>query len=337
MGALVVQDPGLLATVQDAGRFGWQRFGVVVAGAMDLFALRAANALVGNGADGAAIEFTFTGGRYEVEGGPVRVAVTGGAFAVSVDGRPVAPWRSFTLRPGEVLAIGPAPDSLRGCLAVAGGFDIPPVLGSRSTHVRSGIGGWQGRALRSGDRLPLLPAAAGGELELPPSALPAAPDRLRLVLGPQDGHFGEEAIAALTGGSYQVTADADRMGYRLSGPALTHLGGDNIVSDGIALGSVQVPASGQPIVLLADRQPTGGYPKIATIITPDIGALARVGPGASIAFTVIGLAEAHAIRRAWDAALAGVPDLLRPALGAGNLYDSERLLSLDLIGGPIPD
>ena len=331
---LRVLDPGLLATVQDAGRYGWQRFGVVVAGAMDLLALRIANRLAGNPADAAAIEFTFTGGRYEVEGAPRRVAVAGAGFVVTVDGRPVPPWRSFLLRPGEILAIGKADDGLRGYLAVSGGIDVSPVLGSRSTHVRSGIGGWQGRALRTGDLLPLGQAADGVDLELPAVARWPRPSRLRVVLGPQDGHFGADARAALVEGRFRVTAEADRMGYRLSGPTLRHSGGDNIVSDGIALGSIQVPASGQPIVLLADRQPTGGYPKIATIVTPDIGVIAQAGPGAELAFEIVDLDAARAVRRAWDAHMQDLAALLRPA-ETGDPLDSARLLGLNLVGGVV--
>ncbi|WP_374447383.1 biotin-dependent carboxyltransferase family protein [Stella sp.] len=332
MGLLHVRDPGLLATVQDAGRYGWQRFGVVVAGAMDLLAYRIANVLVGNPPDAAAIEFTLTGGRWEIEGEPRRVAVTGAAFLAAVDGRPVPAWRSFLLRPGQVLTIGRAEDGLRGYLAVAGGVDVAPVLGSRSTHVRSGIGGWQGRALRPDDALPLGAAAAGAELELPEAVRWPRPSRLRVVLGPQAGHFGRDAIATLATDAFLVTADADRMGYRLSGPTLRHAGSDNIVSDGIALGSIQVPASGHPIVLLADRQPTGGYPKIATIVTPDIGTIAQVGPGASLRFEIVELDAARRLRLAWDAHIAALPGLLRPA-ETGDPLDSARLLGLNLVGG----
>lgn len=238
----------------------------------------------------------------------------------------------------EVLAIGRAPDALRGYLACAGGLDVPVALGSRSTHVRSGIGGWQGRALRGGDALPLGSAETDpGDLELPPDARPRQRNRLRVVLGPQDGYFTDEAIATLGGGRFTITADADRMGYRLAGPPLRHRGADNIVSDGIALGSVQVPASGQPIVLLADRQPTGGYPKIATIITPDIGSIAQLAPGTSVAFEIVTPDEARRIRRDWDAAMEGLPALMRPSGGAGDPFDSQRLLALDLVGGFLPD
>lgn len=334
MDGLRAIDPGLLATVQDAGRYGWQRFGVVVAGAMDLAAYRTANTLVGNDADAAAVELTLTGGRWEIAGQPRRVAVTGAEFAIAVDGRPVPAWCSFVLRAGESLTIGRAPDGVRGYLAVTGGIAVPPVLGSRSTHVRSGIGGLDGRALRAGDLLPLGDAGEGAELELPAEARWPRPPRLRVVLGPQDGHFGPDAIAALTGEAFPVTAEADRMGYRLAGPRLRHRGSDNIVSDGIALGSIQVPASGHLILLLADRQPTGGYPKIATIVTPDIGAVAQVAPGAILRFEAIGLEAARALRREWDAHLAGLTARMRPAQ-SGNPYDSARLLGLNLVGGVI--
>lgn len=336
MATLIVHDPGPLATIQDLGRLGWQRYGVVVAGAIDVFAFRAANALVGNPPGHAAIELTLAGGQYEIDGGDVRVAVTGGAFRIAIGGRPVAPWRSVRLRGGERLSIGSAPDAVRGYLAVAGGIDVPPVLGSRSTHVRSGIGGWQGRALAAGDRLPVgVPAGADpGDLVLPEADRPAMPERVRVVLGPQDDHFDPSAIAAFLDGSYAVTKDADRMGYRLDGPKISHTGDDNIVSDGIAMGSVQIPGNGLPIVLLADRQPTGGYPKIATVIGPDLRAIAQARPGDRLRFQRVERAAAHRLRVEWDRRLAAIGGALRPAED-GDRFESGRLLALNLVSGVV--
>lgn len=171
-------------------------------------------------------------------------------------------------------------------------------------------------------------AGTAGRGALAPGAAAAGGAR------PQDGHFGPDAIAALTGEAFPVTAEADRMGYRLAGPRLRHRGSDNIVSDGIALGSIQVPASGHLILLLADRQPTGGYPKIATVVTPDIGAVAQAAPGANLQFEAIGLDAARALRRDWDAHLASLSARMRPAQ-SGNPYDSARLLGLNLVGGVV--
>lgn len=338
MRTLLVHDPGPLATIQDLGRHGRQRFGVAVAGAIDPFAFRAANALVDNPPDHAAIEFTLAGGQYEIEHGDAHLAVAGGAFALSIDGRAMAPWRSFVLRPGERLTVGGAPDAARGYLAVDGGFDVPPVLGSRSTHVRSGIGGWQGRALRSGDR---LPAGAprppgGGDRVLPADAIPAKASVVRMVLGPQDDHFDPPAIAAFFAATYTVTREADRMGYRLEGPPIAHAGNDNIVSDGIALGSVQIPGNGLPIILLADRQPTGGYPKIGTVIGPDLRAIAQARPGDTLRFQRIDRAPAHRARVEWQMRLDGIPAAVR-AGEEGDRYDSRRLLTLNLVSGVIAE
>lgn len=337
MTGLVVHEPGPFSTVQDLGRYGWQRFGVVVAGAMDGFAFRAANALVGNAPEQAAIEFTLMGGQYEIDSGEATVAVAGGRFAVRVDGKPMAPWRSFRLRAGQRLAIGGADDAARGYLAIGGGIAVEPVLGSRSTHVRSGIGGWQGRALAAGDRLPVGPGeGARHDRLLPAAALPPPRPRIRVVLGPQDDHFDRQAIETFLGSTYAVTPEADRMGYRLDGPPIGHAGRDNIVSDGIALGSVQIPGNGRPIVLLADRQPTGGYPKIATVIGPDIRAIAQSRPGDRLRFEPTSLSDARRLRLDWERRLAAIGDDLRAA-DEGERFDSRRLLALNLVSGVVAD
>lgn len=336
MADLIVLQPGPQATIQDLGRVGWQRFGVAAAGAMDPPSLRAANLLAGNPPGAAAVEFTLAGGEYEAEGATVRLAVAGGDFQIAVDGEPVPPWTGFDLEPGRRLRIGAAGDALRGYLAVGGGFALPPQLGSLSTHVRSGLGGLEGRALRAGDRLPLAAGAvpAGPPLALDPQGLPPRREVLRVVLGPQDDHFTAAGIETFLTGTYAVTADADRMGYRLSGPEIEHAGGFNIISDGIAAGSVQVPGTRQPIVLLADRQPTGGYPKIATVITPDLPSLAQARPGGTFRFQAVDPAEAVAIRRNWEAMLGRMGEWLAPA-GAGRELDSERLLGINLVGGVV--
>lgn len=336
MADLIIVQPGPQATIQDLGRVGWQRFGIAAAGAMDPPSLRAANLLAGNPPGAAAVEFTLTGGEYEAEGATVRLAVAGGDFQVAVDGEPVPPWTGFDLKPGQRLRIGAARDALRGYLAVGGGFALPPQLGSLSTHVRSGLGGLEGRALRAGDRLPLAAGAApaGPPLALDPQGLPPRREALRVVLGPQDDHFTAAGIETFLTGTYAVTADADRMGYRLNGPEIEHAGDFNIISDGIAAGSVQVPGTRQPIVLLADRQPTGGYPKIATVITPDLPSLAQARPGDTVRFQAVDPAEAVAIRRNWEAMLAHMGEWLVPA-GRGRELDSERLLGINLVGGVV--
>ncbi len=326
---------GPSSTVQDRGRFGYQRYGVSVAGAADPLLHAAANALVGNPADAGVVEFTMMGDTLTVEGGPVRLAVAGDV-PLFVDDQPVPSWTSLRLRDGETLRIGALRDGVRGCWAVEGGMALDPVLGSVATHSRSRLGGLHGGALKAGDRIPLRLAAAAdrGEATLDPSLLPPRGEVIRVVLGPQDDAFTPAGIAAFLGGEYSVSHEADRMGYRLTGPVIEHARGFNITSDGIPLGAVQVPGTGQPIVLLADRQTTGGYPKIACVIGPDVAALAQKRPGDRFRFRAVTVAEAQAIHAQHRAVMDGLPGLLRAA-GGFALYDSERLLGFNLIGGAV--
>lgn len=319
--------------LQDRGRFGWQRYGVSSSGAMDSLALAAANALVGNPPGTAAVEFVLMGGRFRVAGGPARLAVAGADPTLAVDGTPGAPGRSLTLDDDQVLDVGAMRAGTFAYLAVAGGFAATPALGSLSLQARAGLGGIEGRGLRAGDRLPLCLAGApaGPELVLP--ALPLDGDApVRVVLGPQDDHFPPLSIATFLGATYRVGREADRMGYRLSGPPIPHgPQGFNIISDGIVAGSVQVPGSGEPIVLMADRQTTGGYPKIATVISADLRRLAQRRPGDPVRFEEVTIEEAQGIARARAAEIAGLPALTRPAIAGAGLA-SDVLLALNLAG-----
>lgn len=335
MSALVVRAAGPLSTLQDRGRFGYQRFGVSPAGAFDPLYLAAANALVGNPPDTAAVEFTLAGDSLQVEADSVRLAVAGD-FAVAIDGKPAAAWRSHRLLRGQTIAIGPAARGARGYLAVERGFAVAPVLGSVSTHVRTRMGGLDGGPLKAGDALPLaLPQAPDRpERRLDPGALPRRDGTIRVVPGPQDDHFSDAGRATFFASEYVVTAEADRMGIRLSGPQVEHARGYNIVSDGIVTGAVQVPGSGLPIVLLVDRQTAGGYPKIAVAIAPDIAAMAQLRPGDRLRFRAIGADEAVREHRAFHDAIAGLPGLLRPIVDPAAL-DSGALLALNLIGGVV--
>lgn len=320
--------PGPSSTVQDAGRVGWQRFGVSVAGAMDTVSLAVANALVGNPAGEAAVEVTLGPAVFAAEGGPVRVALAGGDFPLEIDGAPAEALRSHRLEPGQVLRIGPARSGMRAYLAVAGGLAVEPVMGSRSVHARSGL---SGQPLAAGDALPLRAAAGDGPaLAVPPGLRPPVSDVVRVVMGPQDDHFTPEAVALFLGAEYEVTGRSDRMGYRLSGPRLEHARGADIVSDAIAPGSIQVPGSGEPILLMADRQTTGGYPKIATAIGADLPRLAQCRPGERLRFRAVTVEAAHAARAMLADWLRDLPGRLVPVLGS---LDSARLLSLDLVGG----
>ncbi len=334
MSGLRCIDPGPLATIQDRGRHGWQRFGVSVAGAMDPVGLAVANLLVGNLPDAAAIEVTLYGGTWEVAAESIRVAIAGAAFGPTIDGQPAALHRAHTLKRGQHLALGAANDAARGYLAVAGGFDLKPVLGSCSVHLRSRLGGLDGGAIRAGQDLPLnlAEAPAGPDLALDPSLLPAPPPRFRAILGPQDDAFTEDGIKTLFSGDYAITAEADRMGMRLSGPKVEHAGGYNIISDGIAPGSIQVPGAGQPIVLFADRQTTGGYPKIATVISADLGFLARSRPGTVVRFERTDIDGAARARRELADRLSRLKASLVPARASVTL-DSAHLLAHNLVDG----
>ncbi|MDQ5854196.1 MAG: biotin-dependent carboxyltransferase family protein [Chloroflexota bacterium] len=329
--ALRVGSPGVLATLQDLGRRGWLRFGVPAAGAMDPIGLAMANGLVGNPLGTAALELTLAGGHFTVENGPVRIAVAGGDFPLAVDGMAVQGVRSHWLEPGRTISLGSARMGAHAYLAVAGGFRIEPVLGSAATHVRSRIGGWHGRPLMAGDVLPLngMPEP-GPERTLAPGFKRPNHPRVRAVLGPQDDYLTPAAIETFLSAEYTITTQADRMGYRLTGPKLEHAKGPDIVSDAIAPGSVQVPGFGEPIVLLADRQTTGGYPKIATVISADLPALGQRRPGDHLRFEAITVEAAQVARRDLWAWLEALPSLLVPV---GRELDSEHLLAVNLISG----
>lgn len=321
-----------MTSLQDGGRIGHARFGIARSGAMDRLALAHANALVGNAPNEAAIELMLLGLRIRLEGSPARAALTGAAMPVRLDGQPVALLASFTMHEGQTLTVGAAGSGVFAYLALAGGFDVTPMLGSRSLQARAGIGGLDGRAFRAGDRLRLrrTAAATGPELSLDPLGPDDRRMPVRVVLGPQDDHFDNAAVAAFLGATYTVSAEADRMGYRLSGPPLAHRAGFNIVSDGIVPGSVQVPGSGVPIVMMADHQTTGGYPKIATVISADLGRLAQRRPGDRVRFAAVSVADAEALARERVAWIAGLSARLRPTRGAAPT--SEELLALNLAG-----
>jgi antagonist of KipI len=298
--ALFVVKPGMLTTAQDRGRWGFQSRGVPVAGPMDPFSHRLANALVGNDPDAAGLEITLLGPELEFDDERV-VAVAGAHFVLTVDGRSVASGPgagAFLVGAGGRLKFGARVQGARAYLAVGGGIAVPPVLGSRSTHVISAMGGHEGRALRAGDRLPLGQAAPTRRAARPPDdlivPLPAGHARVRVLPGPQRDRFSKEALDVLQASPYAVAQNSDRMGFRLVGPPLAHADGADIVSDATPLGALQVPASGQPILLMADRQTTGGYPQIATTITADLPLAAQLAPGDELTFAVCSLREALA-------------------------------------------
>ncbi|RXT51261.1 urea amidolyase [Bosea sp. Tri-44] len=330
--ALRVLAAGPGSTIQDGGRHGYLRYGVTGAGPMDPFAHALANRALGNPACAAAIEVSLGGLEVTAEGGPVAVALAGGSFAVTLDGQALPPAVVVAVEPGAKLKLRAGQAGAWCYLAVPGGFDVPQVLGSAATHTRTGIGGIEGRGLMIGDRLAIGGASPAevetGQIIAPLLERPA--EAIRVILGPQDDYFAPDQIADFLAGPWTISARGDRMACFLEGPKLSHLLGYNIASDGIAMGAIQVPGEGQPIVLMADRQSTGGYPKIATIIGPDLGRLAQARPGTSLRFHVATHAEAVAARAAEQAFLSAaipVEPLVRKR------FSSEFLLSLNLVDG----
>jgi antagonist of KipI len=265
---------------------------------MDPCAHRIATALAGNDAGLATLELTLAGPEIEFEDERL-VAVTGAEFALTVDGRAQAMNTAFTVPGGSCLRFGDRGAGARAYLAVAGGFAVPPVLGSRSTHLISRMGGLDGRALTAGDVLPLGDRCGAPRNMIMHGTLARLPvrgeeTRLRVLPGPHRERFAADALDALQSAAYTLRTESDRMGFRLDGPALTHAAGADIISDATPLGVLQVPASGQPVLLMADRQTTGGYPNLATVITADIGAAGQLAPGDRIRFEVCTLREAMA-------------------------------------------
>lgn len=336
---LKVLSPGFHPTVQDLGRHGFQDLGVAVSGALDPISLRLANALLGNPDTVGGLEIRLLGPTLRVEADSVRLALSGTDATMDVQGGgtcELAPWRSVTLRLGDVIRIGAIRDT--GCcyLAVEGGFDLPDVFGSQSTHIKAGFGGLDGRALAEGDELPLClgKASEGGDRRLPNPPLLDTGECIRVVLGPQDSYFHAHAIATFLDSEYEVSKEADRMGLRLLGAPLEHSKGFNISSDGIATGAIQVPGNGLPIILLADHQTTGGYPKIATVASADLPRLGRMRPGQTVRFEALSAAEAEELRRDQESMIEAYKNTLQPASVPTELRD-KALRSENLISGAV--
>jgi KipI family sensor histidine kinase inhibitor len=293
--ALEVLAPGLLATVQDEGRRGYRRFGVPGSGPLDPAAHRLASARAGNAGAGAALEMTWPAPVLRtVE--PVTCALAGPGWEPLVDGRPRAADEPLRLRPGQVLEFRREGAALWAYLAIAGGIDVPLVLGSRATYLRGGFGGLGGRALRAGDILGRR-EEPGGPRRLPsPAASPPGPLLVRVIPGPQETHFTEEGLHRLLHEVYTVTPQIDRTGYRLAGPSIPHAAPPEILPEGVMPGAIQVPGDGQPIVLMPDGPTTGGYPKIATVVAADLPRLAQAPPGTAVRFRAVTVAALDAER-----------------------------------------
>lgn len=302
MTTLKVIKSGLLTTVQDTGRTGYQQYGVPVSGVMDHYAHAVANLLVGNTISESVLEVTMMGPKLEFQGSAI-LAVTGGDLQPQLNGIPVPMWKSFAVNKVDILSFKGMKSGCRAYLAFLGGIQVPQVLGSSSTYTRASIGGYQGRRLQPGDVLELgqspkygdqgpLKSAESYSMDYPSQII------LRVVEGPQDDAFTKEGKDTFYGESYRVTNESDRMGFRLEGPEIQHVEKPDIISDGIAMGAIQVPGHGCPIVMMADRQTAGGYTKIVNVITADLPKIAQAKPGDEIRFQRVTVEEAQQKYRA---------------------------------------
>lgn len=296
-----VLSPGPLTTLQDIGRSGYQQYGFTPAGAMDARALRLGNLLVGNDENEAALEMTMLGGTFAFDTAVV-VAVTGADMQPMLNDVMRMPMNTaFPVQPGQTLSFGAAKDGCRCYLAVAGGFDVPLVMGSKSTHIKSGVGGFGGCALKAGDELGLL-CPVQTVPKMGRTLVPYAPYGnqavIRVVPGPQRDYFTDAGVKTFSTSTYTVTPQSDRMGYKLDGGVIEHAQGADIISDAIVFGSIQVPSAGQPIIMMADRQTTGGYAKIATVCAVDLPLLAQRKPGDTLRFELITVRRAQQLLHA---------------------------------------
>jgi biotin-dependent carboxylase-like uncharacterized protein len=328
-----------MTTVQDLGRVGFQNLGIGISGALDPTALRVANLLVGNEPEAGGLEVLYLGPTFEIEADNVRMSFVGAAAAVEIlpdasaaSGTSIGSMRSVLVKRGEVVRVGSLTGGATLYVGIEGGLDIQPILGSVSTNIRVGTGGWQARAVVAGDWLPLCRMRASDRDECRAVGIAfRAPSRIRAIPGPQDDYFAAAEIRKFFGSEYTVQSGSDRVGMRLQGPAIQHAKGFNIASDATAPGSIQVPGNGQPIVLMADRQTIGGYPKIATVISADLPELGRLSIGSKIRFEPVTLDAAQALRRDMLAYLASLRDCIvsidRASDDVGPLLFDHNLIS----------
>jgi len=291
---LRVLTPGLLTTLQDLGRYGYAHLGVSASGPADSLSARICNRLVGNDDSASVLEMTLVGAHFEF-GCDALIALAGADFAATLDGTPVPMYEPVRARAGAILRCGSAPTGARSYVAIAGGFAITPVLGSTSTHVMSGIGGLAGRALKRGDMLPLKPAGAAAQpRKLDRSFVQQLRPRtsLRVTPGPQHHVFGEDGIKKLCSQAYLVSEDSNRVGLRLQGRAIEASREQRMLTEGAALGAIQVPPGGQPIILFVEHQTTGGYPKVANVISADLPSVGQLRPRDEIRFELVTMQQA---------------------------------------------
>ncbi len=305
MSKLVISAIGPASSVQDGGRHGAQRYGLTPSGAVDQLALAAANCLVGNELFAAAIEIGPFGAAFTAREGAVRVALAGVPRNADISGRAVASDTSMTLADGETLTLGFARGGSFSYLGIEGGIAGELMFGSLAVNARAGLGSPYPRPLQAADELQTAGASGASERRIELPSLGDGP--IRVVMGPQDDEFGEAPTKLFLDSEWRISATSDRMGYRLEGPVIKHLHGHNIVSDGTVNGSIQVPGNGAPIVLMPDRGTSGGYPKIATVITADLGRFAQIPAGRGFHFRAVSMTEAQAEARKFAQLLRTLP------------------------------
>ncbi|MGP1349576.1 MAG: biotin-dependent carboxyltransferase family protein [Stomatobaculum sp.] len=303
---ITVLNPGVLTTVQDLGRIGYQQYGVSASGVMDPRAMELANILVGNPRDEAVLECTMLGPQLKFDETNI-IAITGGNLAPALDGTPLLTYKAYRVEAGQTLRFAGLRSGCRAFIAFAGGLDIPLVMGSRSTYMKAKIGGFQGRKLEKDDQIAFRAPEEGIKnldiRAITPEFVPRELYTLRVVMGPQDDMFTEAGIQTFLSEVYSVTPEFDRMGCRLEGKEIEHVNGGDIISDGIAFGAIQVPSAGKPIIMLADRQTTGGYTKIATVISADFRILAQLKAGDRLRFEKVSVESAQEALLAQRAAM----------------------------------
>jgi len=301
MTVIQVQNPGMFTTVQDTGRYGYGALGVSASGAADPIAVRLGNLLVGNEEHAAALEMTLLGGNFLFPDGGL-VALTGSEFGATLDGAPAPMWTACRVKPGHTLRTGPTRSGARCYLSVRGGISVPLFLGSSSTHILSGLGGLEGRQLKKGDVLTIGDSTAGNAAEgrtFPAPVLERVRPRkvLRATVAPQTSEFSPDSVRAFYERPYLVTEESNRMGLRLQGTALDTPHAGHMITEGVSLGAIQVPAGGQPIILFVEQQTTGGYPKIANIISADLPSVGQLRPRDEIRFEQVDAETARDIIR----------------------------------------
>ena len=289
-----VLKPGFFTTVQDLGRFGYLKYGVPISGAMDTFSHTAANLIVGNDPADACLEMTLIGAELQALA-RTQIAVAGGEISAKINDVEVSMWQTLNISEGDTVSFGRMRSGCRVYLAVRGGVDVPMVLGSRSTYVHGGFGGVEGRQLRAEDTVGGFKAPLVKRVAMPKKLIPKFANHVRaqVIMGPQDDMFAEKGVETFLTNRYEVTLDADRMGYRLEGSLIEHKDKADIVSDALLPGAIQVPKSGKPILIMQDAQTTGGYPKIAVVTTPDLCLLGQAKPSDVIEFSKVTTKQAH--------------------------------------------